>query len=126
MYRKLVLVFAAVFFSNNVFMQIGVSLVSSIIFMLYIVTYWPMHNTFSNYVVVYHEIAIYLCSILTLVFSDVITSTDIRFKVANVWVIIIIFTFVLDTVSLILGMVFKSKRTLEIFAYEFRRERLRR
>ena len=126
MYRKLFLVFAAVFFSNNVFFQIGLTLVTSIVFMLYLVTYWPMNNTFSNYIVVFHEIAIYLCSILTLVFSDVITSTEIRFKVANVWVGIIIITFVLDTVSLVLSIIFKTKKTLEIFAYEFRRERLRR
>ena len=98
-------------------MQIGITLVSSIIFMLYIVSYLPMCNTFSNYVIVYHEIAIYLCSILTLVFSDVITSPYIRFKVANVWVGIIILTFVLDTVSLLLSIVFKTKKTLEIFAY---------
>ncbi len=126
MYRKLILVIVAVLFSKNVFMQIGITLIASIIFMLYIITYWPMEDTFSNYIVVFHEIAIYLCSILTLVFSDVITSTEIRFKVANVWVGIIIITFVLDTASLILSMVFKTKKTLEIFAYEFRRDRLRK
>ena len=107
-------------------MQIGITLVTSMIFMLYIITYHPMSNTFSNFIVIFHEIAIYLCSILTLVFSDVITSPYIRFKVANVWVGIIIVTFTLDTVSLILSMIFKSKKTLEIFAYEFRRDRRRR
>jgi len=95
-------------------------------FMLYIITYRPMSNTFSNFIVIFHEIAIYLCSILTLVFSDVITSPYIRFKVANAWVGIIIVTFVLDTVSLILSMIFKTKKTLEIFAHKVRSESRRR
>jgi len=84
--------------------------------MLYLITYQPMCNQFSNLVVIFHEIAIYLCAILTLVFSDVITSSEIRYKVANVWVGIVIVTMALDTVSLLLSLILKAKKTLEIFA----------
>ena len=81
-----------------------------------------MANKFSNLVVFSHEIAIYLCAILTLVFSDVITSSEIRYKVANVWVGIVIVTVAFDTVALLLSLILKAKKTLEICAHQFRQE----
>lgn len=121
----MILVVAAVIFADTVLVQIGITLATSVLFMLYLIAYQPMNSYFSNLVVIFHEIAIYLCAILTLVFSDVITSSEIRYKVANVWVWIIIVTVALDTVTLLLSLVFKAKKTLEIFAINYRREKLR-
>jgi len=126
MYRKLALVFIAVIFKDSVLAQIFITLFTSIIFMLYLIEFKPMINTFSNVVVILHEFAIYLCTLLTLVYSDVITSSLIRYKVANVWVIIIGITLVIDTVASFLSLVLRSKKTLEIFAIKCRADMRRR
>lgn len=96
------------------------AIVSSVLIMLYLIAFQPMTDDFSNTIVIIHELAIYFCSLLTLIFTNVVPQISIRFQVANVWVGIIILILGIDSISLASALVMKSKKTLELFAINYR------